>query len=69
MLLTFEANPLAFLAEQADGAATDGTQPILDIKPAGLHQRTPLFIGNRELVHTAYEFLQLHDTSPDDGGQ
>jgi fructose-1,6-bisphosphatase I len=69
MRLTFEANPLAFLAEQASGAATDGVQPILDIKPTELHQRTPLFIGNSELVNTANEFLQLHDQSSVNGGQ
>ena len=41
----YEANPLAFLAEQAGGGATDGTQKILDVEPTELHQRTPLFIG------------------------
>jgi len=44
--LLYEAAPLAFLAEAAGGAATDGKQRILDIVPAQLHQRTPLFIGN-----------------------
>ncbi|MCS6853025.1 MAG: class 1 fructose-bisphosphatase [Gemmataceae bacterium] len=46
--LLYEANPIAFLAEQAGGAATDGRQPILDIKPESLHQRTPLLVGSRE---------------------
>ena len=50
--------PLAFLAEHAGGAASDGTQPILDIQPTDLHQRTPLFIGNRDLVHLAEDYIR-----------
>lgn len=46
----YEAFPLAFIAEVAGGAATDGQRRILDLEPTKLHQRTPLFIGNRELV-------------------
>jgi fructose-1,6-bisphosphatase I len=56
--LLYEAAPLAFLAEQAGGAASDGTQPILDIQPVELHQRTPLFIGNRKLVELAEAYLR-----------
>jgi fructose-1,6-bisphosphatase I len=48
--LMYEANPLAFLAEQAGGLATDGTQRILDIEPTDLHQRVPLFIGSKNMV-------------------
>jgi len=55
--LLYEAAPLAFLAEQAGGYASDGYKPILDIEPTGLHQRVPLFIGNRKLVEKAEEFL------------
>ena len=44
--LLYEAVPLAFLAEQAGGRASDGNTDILDIQPQELHQRTPLFIGN-----------------------
>lgn len=43
--LLYEANPVAFLAEQAGGIATDGEKRILDIEPTGIHQRTPLFVG------------------------
>ncbi len=43
--LLYEANPIAFLAEQAGGVATDGRRRILDIQPEGLHQRTPLVVG------------------------
>jgi len=48
--LIYEANPVAFLVEQAQGAATDGTRRILDIVPAKLHQRIPLVFGSREEV-------------------
>jgi fructose-1,6-bisphosphatase I len=51
--LAYEAAPLAFIMEQAGGYASDGGQNILDIQPQALHQRTPLFIGNRELVQEA----------------
>jgi fructose-1,6-bisphosphatase I len=44
--LMYEANPIAFLAEQAGGRATDGRQRILDIQPTVLHQRTPLLVGS-----------------------
>lgn len=44
--LQYEANPLAFIAEQAGGKATDGVRRILDIEPQELHQRTPLIIGS-----------------------
>jgi fructose-1,6-bisphosphatase I len=43
--LLYEANPVAFLAEQAGGAASDGTQPILDVQPHDIHQRTALIVG------------------------
>ncbi|MBV8856673.1 MAG: class 1 fructose-bisphosphatase [Acidobacteria bacterium] len=45
--LLYEANPVAFLAEQAGGSASDGRQPILDIQPRDVHQRTPLVVGGR----------------------
>lgn len=51
--LLYEANPLAFLAEQSGGAATDGTTRILDLKPTELHQRCPLYIGSRNMVEAA----------------
>jgi fructose-1,6-bisphosphatase I len=43
--LLYEANPVAFLAEQAGGSASDGRQKILDIQPRDVHQRTPLVVG------------------------
>ncbi|PFH38227.1 fructose-bisphospatase II [Besnoitia besnoiti] len=48
--LLYEANPMAFLAEQAGGKATDGFDRILDIQPTELHQRIPLMIGTAKLV-------------------
>ncbi len=48
--LLYEAAPLAFVAEQAGGAASDGRRPILDIEPTELHQRTPLLIGSKDDV-------------------
>jgi fructose-1,6-bisphosphatase I len=45
--LLYEANPLAFIAEQAGGLAIDGRRRILDIKPDDIHQRTPLILGSR----------------------
>ncbi|HCA79725.1 MAG TPA: fructose-bisphosphatase class I, partial [Bacteroidetes bacterium] len=56
--LMYEGNPMAFLVEQAGGHATDGFKRILDIQPASLHERTPLFLGSREDVLTAEQFLQ-----------
>jgi fructose-1,6-bisphosphatase I len=45
--LLYEANPIAYIAEQAGGIATDGEQRILEILPTGIHQRTPLVLGGR----------------------
>jgi len=59
--LLYEAAPLSFLAEQAGGYGSDGTRNILDIIPQSLHQRTPLFIGNRSLVEKAEEYLRKFD--------
>jgi fructose-1,6-bisphosphatase I len=56
--LLYEAAPLAFLAEQAGGYGSDGKQRILDIVPTDIHQRTPVYIGNRDLVEKAEEFLK-----------
>ena len=54
--LLYEANPLAFIVEQAGGTATDGKQRILDKVPATLHQRTPLLIGSTEEVDRVSSF-------------
>jgi fructose-1,6-bisphosphatase I len=58
--LLYECAPLAFIAEQAGGYASDGRQRILDIEPTDLHQRTPLFIGNRDLVERAEAYIERY---------
>lgn len=54
--LLYEANPLAFIAEQAGGMATDGRERILEKKPTALHERTPLVIGSNTEVAKVSEF-------------
>ncbi|UCE62464.1 MAG: class 1 fructose-bisphosphatase [Phycisphaerales bacterium] len=54
--LLYEANPLAFLAEQTGGAAHDGTQRILDKQPTALHERTSLIIGSKAEVDRVLSF-------------
>jgi fructose-1,6-bisphosphatase I len=56
--LLYEANPLAFVVEQAGGLACDGTTRILDVNPTELHQRTPLFIGSKDEVEAATAMLK-----------
>jgi fructose-1,6-bisphosphatase I len=60
--LLYEAAPLAFIARHAGGYASDGTQPILDIVPRAIHQRVPLYVGNRDLVEKAEQFVRRYDT-------
>lgn len=55
--LLYEAGPMAFLAEQAGGYGSNGYQPLLDIQPETLHQRTSVFLGSRSLVEKAEEFI------------
>ena len=56
--LMYEANPMAFLVEQAGGRATDGSTRILEKMPRALHQRTPVFIGSEEMVRRAESFME-----------
>jgi fructose-1,6-bisphosphatase I len=58
--LLYEANPLAFIAEQAGGKASNGFDRILEIQPESLHQRTPLFIGSKNMVEKAEELMRIH---------
>lgn len=55
--LLYECNPMAFIIEQAGGIASDGFNRILEIMPAELHQRTPLFIGSANMVKKAEEMM------------
>ncbi|RNC92002.1 MAG: class 1 fructose-bisphosphatase [Allomuricauda sp.] len=56
--LLYECNPMALLAEQASGKASDGYQRILDIQPTELHQRVPFFCGSKKMVEKAEEFMK-----------
>jgi fructose-1,6-bisphosphatase I len=56
--LMYEANPMAFIVEQAGGAATDGTTPILDIKPKALHQRIAVILGSKNEVDRVTSYHQ-----------
>ena len=58
--LLYEANPLAFICEQAGGMATSGNQRILNIKPTELHERTPLYIGSKSLIESYLSFEPTH---------
>lgn len=55
--LLYECNPFAFIVEIAGGRATDGKQRILDIIPTELHQRTPLFIGSKDMMDELDTYL------------
>jgi fructose-1,6-bisphosphatase I len=55
--LLYECNPMAFLAEQANGRASDGFGRILEIQPSELHERVPFFCGSRKMVEKAEEFM------------
>jgi len=55
--LLYEANPIAFLAEQAGGAATNGQDRILEILPKELHQRVPLYVGSKKEIELVQNFL------------
>jgi fructose-1,6-bisphosphatase I len=54
--LMYECNALAFIAEQADGMATDGNRRILDIEIKDLHHRTAFYVGSKEMVEKANSF-------------
>jgi fructose-1,6-bisphosphatase I len=55
--LCYECNPMAFITEVAGGNATDGKQRVLDIQPEHIHQRSPLFIGSKEMMEDLQRFL------------
>lgn len=55
--LLYECNALAFIAEQAGGMATDGKQRVLEIEPKAFHQRTPFYIGSKNMVKKVLEFV------------
>jgi len=55
--LLYECNPIAFIAEQAGGSASNGEKRILEIEPSQLHQKTPFYCGNKEMVAGIHHFL------------
>jgi fructose-1,6-bisphosphatase I len=59
--LLYECNPIALLAEQAGGIATDGYNRILDIKPTALHQRVAFYTGSTNMVNKLMDFLNVFD--------
>lgn len=60
--LLYECNPIALLAEQAGGKATNGKTRILAIEPTSLHQRTPFYVGSKNMVSKAEAFLKICNT-------
>ena len=58
--LLYECSPLAFLAEEAGGKASTGTGRIMEVDPRELHQRVPYFVGSKEMVEMAEEFLEAN---------
>jgi fructose-1,6-bisphosphatase I len=55
--LLYECNPMAFIAEQAGGKASNGFSRVMDVEPTELHQRVPFFCGNKEMVEKVEEFM------------
>jgi len=62
LCLLYEANPIAFLVEQAGGAAIDGFRRILDVKPTSIHARTPLIFGSKDKVERIGLYYSEGDT-------
>ena len=64
--LMYESNALAFIAEQAGGMATTGEKRIMELEPSELHQRTPLYIGSKNMVEKAMSFRKekIKETAP-----
>ena len=63
--LMYEANPMSLLVEQAGGAASTGRQRMLEVRPTGLHQRVPVFLGSKQEVETAVRYhAEADDAAP-----
>ncbi len=58
--LLYECNPIAYLAEQAGGMATNGEQRIMELKPSSLHQRTPFYTGSKKMVQKVENYLKKY---------
>lgn len=57
--LVYECNPIAFIAEQAGGAASNGQERILNIIPGSLHQRSPFYVGSKNMIRMIEEFIRI----------
>ena len=57
--LLYECNPIAFIAEQAGGLATDGDKRILELMPETIHQRVPFYTGSKNMMKKITEFLKF----------
>jgi fructose-1,6-bisphosphatase I len=67
--LMYECNPFAFIIEVAGGKASSGNQRILDIQPEDLHQRTPVFIGSKNMVDECLSYLTSHPSPSRKAGE
>jgi fructose-1,6-bisphosphatase I len=56
--LMYEANPMAFIIEQAGGSCSTGRERIMDLKPKGIHQRVPLILGSKNEVERLFQYHQ-----------
>jgi fructose-1,6-bisphosphatase I len=61
--LQYECNPMAFLMEAAGGVASTGKEDVLQVTPTELHQRVPIFIGSKNMVTKALEFVKEQVTA------
>ncbi len=57
--LLYECNPIAFIAEQAGGVASDGERRILELMPESIHQRIPFYVGSKNMMRKITEFLKF----------
>jgi fructose-1,6-bisphosphatase I len=57
----YEANPMAFIIEQAGGMCSTGREAILDVKPSSIHQRMPLILGSKNEVERIISYHYQHD--------
>ncbi len=62
--LIYECNPLGWIVEQAGGKASNGYKRIMEVEPESLHQRTPLFIGSKNLVEKAEAYMTKYSPQP-----
>jgi fructose-1,6-bisphosphatase I/sedoheptulose-1,7-bisphosphatase/fructose-1,6-bisphosphatase I len=66
--LMYECNPISFIVEQAGGGASTGRERVMEIQPAGLHQRAPLILGSRNEVERI-ESYHRDQAGRDQGGR